>query len=115
MEELSHELRRLAAVTRVPLGSHDQEVGADEAKFSVGGGFVDDDLGMRGINDAAIYESTIHVVQAHRAKIGPADASELKRIAFGLGGVNIFKTLGGFTNSLNQRVGLRVGGEFRLL
>src|SRR5262245_37050256 len=105
VKELAHQLRRLS-VRGVPRISEDQIVRADQLQTAIGLRLVDHNLRSLRVENTGADERSIHVMQTHRAGIGPADASELQHVAFGLGHANILKTLGRVADDLDQRAGL---------
>src|SRR6516162_2486991 len=97
MKELSHELGR-AGMRLIPRIGENQVVGADQLEVSAGGRLVDYDLGTGGIDDAAVYQRSVYIMESHGALVGAGDAAELKGVALGLGHVHILKTLGGLAH-----------------
>ena len=83
--ELSHELRRaLSGMGLVPLIGQNQEIRADELKMAVGLRFINYNLRLGGIDNAAAYQGQIHVMKAHCPGVGASDATKEQRVPFGL-------------------------------
>src|SRR5262249_51798315 len=84
MKELTHELGRAIRVLLTPHVGKNEIVSADEFLASVRHRLVDHDLRTSGVNNAAGHKGSIHVMEAHRARIGSAHTSELQDVAFSL-------------------------------
>jgi hypothetical protein len=61
--------------------------------------FVKHDLRMGDVDDTVAHQSVIDVVEAHRAKVVTAHATELKAIAIVLGHSHILEPFGGLPNT----------------
>src|SRR6185437_14327423 len=83
MEELSHKLG-WSGMTCVPLGRDHQEVGSSELQLSIRRRFVNHNLRMPWVENSARDQRSIHVMQAHRSRIGSGHTSKLQGIAFSL-------------------------------
>ena len=90
--KLAHELRRaLPRMGLVPLIGQDQKIGASQLKMAVRSRFVNDDLGLSGVDAAAAHQSHVHVVKSHRSPIGAGHAAEQKGVPLGLCYRDIFE------------------------
>ncbi len=94
VKDLSHELRRRARMLLIPSAGDDKIVRSGQFHASVRLRFVEDDLGTRGIDDAAAHQGVIHEVEAHGPKVVAAHATEFKVITLVLGRPYILKAFG---------------------
>src|SRR2546427_8080228 len=103
---------------RQPGGRVDDELDAYQAQ-SVPGWLVYQCFWLRGIDLAVAHERAVHVVDAHRAVVGTADAVEEPPVAGGGGSVDVDELPRRVANGLNESgrgsggqlvTGLSVGG-----
>src|SRR2546430_16356566 len=80
MEKLSHELRR-TRMRRVPCVDENQKIGADQSQTSTWSGLVDHNLRASRIQNAAVHDVSVYVMQAHGAGVVSGHAAELKGIS----------------------------------
>src|SRR6266849_5375081 len=79
MEKLSHELRR-TRMRRIPRVGKKQIVGADQLQATVWHRLIDYDLRTSGVQDAAVHQRPVDIMEPHCPRVGAADAAELKGI-----------------------------------
>src|SRR4051794_1948293 len=101
MKKLSHEFR-WTLVLLVPCFSENQKVGAGQPQASIWRGFVDYDLGIPGVQFAAVHQVSVHIVEPHCARIWTTHAAELKSIPLRLSHGDILEALGIFPDNFEK-------------
>src|SRR5215467_9991482 len=102
MKKLSHKLWR-SRMRFVPRIGENQIVGADQAEVPAWGRLVDHDLGTGGVQDAAVHQVSVYVVEPHCPGVGAAHAAELKGIPLRLSHGHVLESLGRFPDN-SQKV-----------
>ena len=75
----------------VPLLRVHEEVGARQFEASVRGWFVENDLGLGGVNHSPAYQFHVNEVESHGSLVGSAHATKTKGISFSLSLRNIME------------------------
>src|SRR5262245_13241550 len=101
MEKLTHELGR-TRVLRIPSVRQDQIVSADQSQVPVWHLLVDYDLGARDIQDAALHQGSVYIVQPHCSAIGATYAAKLQSISLRLSQRHIAEPLGRVPHHLEK-------------
>lgn len=118
MKQLPHKLRgaRVFGIL-VPLIRKNQEVRADQLQPSVFCRLVDHDLGVGGVDHAAVYQGAIHKMEPHRPITVSAHTAELEGISLRLRLSHILKALGRFPDNFEEGIliPLLVLGQLDLL
>src|SRR2546427_668843 len=100
----------------VPLLRIHQKICARQFQASVRGWFVENDLGLGGVNHSPANQFHVNEVEPHGSLVGSAHAAKTKGISFSLSLRNIMEAVGRVPNNLDKRdlVGFLLGGCFLL-
>jgi hypothetical protein len=100
----------------IPLLRINQKICPSQFQMSIGRWFIENDLGLGGVDDALAYQVHVNEMEPHGSLIGSAHATKTKGISFSLSLGDFMEAVGRVPNDLDKRdlVGFLFGGCFLL-